>query len=191
MEYEMMIPPFEHIGFECLKKKEASEYFEWYVSQVKYRIEVLKNYVQNESENVIFDYTPDSLISLWTWYEKKIKIVDKTKEELDEQMSRYPSWMHNEIARTKISLETLKYGMDVAIYFAEVIIRNSNGKIQWGYFTSPKKRMSINEPTLLGFKEDMDLNPRLIVINCTRRSSVESNNNRLFDMYNTWMNYIG
>ena len=27
-------------GFESLKKKEASEYFEWYVSQVEHRIEV-------------------------------------------------------------------------------------------------------------------------------------------------------
>ena len=51
--------------------------------------------------------------------------------------------------------------------------------------------MSVNQPTLLGFKADMDLNPRLIVINCTRRSSKERNNNRLLDMYNTWMNYIG
>ena len=79
---------------------------------------------------------------MWTWYEKKIQIVEKSTEELESQMSRYPDWMHNEIAQTKISLETLKYGMDVAIYFAEVAIRNSNGQIQWGYFTSPKKDVS-------------------------------------------------
>lgn len=88
-------------------------------------------------------------------------------------------------------METLKYGMDIAIYFAEIIIKNSDGRIQWGYFTRPPKRMSVNQPTLLGFKAGMDLNPRLIVINCTRRSSKERNNNRLLDMYNTWMNYIG
>ncbi len=191
MEYELMIPPFEHKEFQSMKKKEAGEYFEWYVSQRERRIEILRKYVQNEDEDVIFDYTPDSLIALWTWYEKKIQIVKKNREELECQMSRYPSWMHNEIARTKISLDTLKYGMDIAIYFAEVIIRSCDGNVQWGYFTSPPKRMSVNEPTLLGFKEDMDLNPRLIVINCTRRSSVESNVNRLFDMYNTWMTYVG
>ena len=50
--------------------------------------------------------------------------------------------------------------------------------------------MSVNEPTLLGFKSDMDLNPRLIVLNCTRRSGKERLNTRLFDMYNTWMSYI-
>ena len=186
----MMIPPFEHDGFENLKKDEAKEYFEWYVNQVEYRIEVLKNCVLSESEGVMFDYTPDSLVALWSWYEKKIKIVNKTKEEIEQEMSRYPNWMHNEISNTKISVDTLKYGMDIAIYFAEVIIRNTDGRIHWGYFTSPKKRMSVNEPILLGFMGDMDLNPRLIVLNCTRRSSRENNNNRLLEMYNVWMNYI-
>ncbi len=190
MDYEMMAPPFEHIGFKDLNKKEAAKYFEWYISQISHRIDVLKRCVQNENEEVVFDFSKDSLIPLWTWYEKKIQIVNKTEEELEIQLNKYPSWMHNEIAKTKISLETLKFGMDVAIYFAEVIIKNSNGRIQWGFFSSPKKRMSVNEPTLLGFKGDMDLNPRLIVINCTRRSSVEGNNNRLLDMYNTWMAYI-
>lgn len=186
-----MIPPFQHGEFENLKKREADKYFEWYISQVEYRIGVLKNYIHNEDENIIFDYSPESLISLWSWYEKKIKIVEKTKEELEEEFRRYPAWMHDEIEHTKISLETLKYGMDIAIYFAEVIIKNCNGKIRWGYFTKPRKRMSVNEPTLLGFKYDMDLNPRLIVINCTRRSSMERKESRLFDMYHTWMTYIG
>lgn len=79
--------------------------------------------------------------------------------------------------------------MDVAIYFAEVFIRN-NQTIQWGYFTMPKKRMSVNEPTLLGLKNGMDLNPRLIVINCTRHSSSGKKNTRLYDMYCTWMQYV-
>lgn len=189
MKYEMMVPPFEYNGFESLKKKEANKYFEWYIGQVEHRIEVLKNYIDNEGEKVVFDYSPESLISLWEWYENQIQIVDKSEEEMAEEFKRYPVWMHNEIARTKISLDTLKYGMDIAVYFAEVVIRNCNGKVKWGFFTSPKNRMSVNEPTLLGFKGDMDLNPRLIVINCTRRSSVEKNHARLFDMYNTWMTY--
>lgn len=190
MEYEMMIPPFEHDGFENLKKSEAKEYFEWYVNQAEHRIEILKKHVLSEDESINFDYTPDSLVPLWAWYESKIELVNKTKEELEKEMKRYPSWMHNEISHIKISFETLKYGMDIAIYFAEVIIRNSEGKIHWGYFVGPKMRMSVNEPTLLGFRKNDDLNPRLIVINCTRRSSREINNNRLLEMYNVWMSYI-
>lgn len=190
MKYEMMIPPFEHNGFKNLKKEEVRVYFEWYISQIEHRTKVLEKYIQSTDESMIFDYSPESLIPLWGWYEKKIIIVKKNIEELENEFSKYPLWMHDEILKTKISLETLKYGMDIAIYFAEVVIRNSNKKIFWSYFTSPKNRMSVNEPTLLGFKGNMDLNPRLIVINCTRRSSVEFKNTRLFDMYNTWIKYI-
>lgn len=185
----MMIPPFEYDGFQKLKKNEAKEYFEWYMNQVEHRIEVLKKHILGERKDIIFDYTPNSLVALWDWYEEKIEIVNKSKEELEQEMSRYPKWLHNEIAHTKISMETLKYGMDIAVYFAEVIIRNNDGKIRWGYFTEPKMRMSVNEPTLIGFENDMDMNPRLIVINCTRRSSRENNSNRLLEMYNVWMNY--
>ena len=63
------------------------------------------------------------------------------------------------------------YGMDVALYFAEVIIRNNSEKIKWGYFTKPQIRIGVNQPTLLGFKYDKDLNPRIVIVNLARRSA--------------------
>lgn len=107
-----------------------------------------------------------------------------------QEFEERPEWMHKEIPKTKISIETWKFGMDIAIYFAEVIIKNSSGKVDWGYFTKPKNRNSVNQPVLLGFRADMDLNPRLIVTNCTRRSSRELQSTRLYEMYKTWMGYI-
>lgn len=190
MEYEMMMPPFKHGEFIDMKKKEVQQYFDWYVSQVNYRIDILKKYIEKECLEDILDYSVDSFIPLWEWYEKKIEFVQKDVEEYKSEINKHPIWMQSEILTTKISFETLKYALDISMYFAEVIIRNSNGKIKWGYFTSPKKRISVNEPTLLGFKGDMDLNPRLIVLNCTRRSGKESSNTRLLEMYNTWMAYI-
>ena len=61
---------------------------------------------------------------------------------------------------------------------------------KWGYFTKPKNRFSVNEPVLLGFKDNDDLNPRLIVENCTRKSAKEKMDDRLLKIYNTWMKYI-
>lgn len=190
MEYEMMISPFGQVEFKALKKKEAQEYFEWYVTQIEHRIHILSDFVLHEEADIHFDYSPESLIPLWRWYEKKIKIIDKTSEELAFDYSKYPEWLHNDISKTKISPETLKYGMDLAIYFAEVMVRNNNGEIQWGYFTKPKSRVSVNEPTLLGYKNGMDLNPRLIILNCTRRSSRELNSTRLYETYYIWLKYI-
>ncbi len=192
MKYDMMIPPFEHVNFVDMKKKEAQRYFEWFTSQVDNRIVFLKKFITAEEVEAgnIFDYSANSLIPLWKWYEKKINIDIKDEEEYEKDKSMYPEWIKPYIKRTKIANETLQIGLDVSMYFAEIIIKNSNGKIKWGYFTSPKKRMSVNEPVLLGFKGGMDLNPRLIILNCTRKSSIELRNTRLFDMYNTWVDYI-
>ncbi len=190
MEYELMIPPFKHQGFAELNGKQAKEYFQWYIRQIDHRIEVLNKYLLNQGEKIDFDYSPESLIPLWEWYERNIILENKTEEELISEFNKYPEWMKDEISTTKISIHTLKFGMDIAIYFAQVIIKNSSGKIDWGYFTKPKKMMSVNQPVLLGFKANMDLNPRLIVINCTRHSSEEKDNMRLYQMYKTWMEYV-
>ena len=122
--------------------------------------------------NLYFDNTPESLIPLWEWYEQKITMVDKTEEEYQKEREETPDYI--EVPKTKISMETWKIGMDLALYFADVMIRNNTGKVYWGYFTKPKNRMSVKRPVLLGFKADMDLDPRLIVVNCTSRSSRSS-----------------
>lgn len=186
----MMIPPFEHGEFIKMKKKEAQEYFDWFTSQVSNRIDILRKVLVKEGLNDILDFSAESLVPLWEWYEKKIIFIEKETEELLDEITKQPNWMKSEILTTKVSPETLKYALDISIYFAEIIRRDSKGKIDWGYFSSPSKRISVNEPTLLGFKSDMDLNPRLIVLNCTRRSGRELLKTRLFDMYNTWMTYI-
>lgn len=190
MEYKLMIPPFEFKGFDNMNKKQAEEYFQWYLSQIAYRIEVLSDYVQKDGVKVKFDYSVESLIPIWEWYQSKIILESKTEEELEKDKERYPKWMEDEISKTKISLETWKFGMDIAIYFAETVIENNNGKIYWGYFTKPKNRMSVNRPVLLGFMADMDLDPCLIVENCTRKSSRELQKTILYDMYNVWQDYI-
>lgn len=190
MEYDMMISPFSHVRFIDMNKRDAQQYFDWFTSQVVHRIDILKSYIENDGLADLLDYSANSLIPLWEWYENKIEFVPKDEHEYKAEISSHPDWMQSEILTTKVSFETLKYALDISMYFAETIIRGSCGKIKWGYFTSPQNRMSVNEPTLLGFIGGMDLNPRLIVLNCTRRSGKERLNTRLYDMYNTWMSYV-
>ncbi len=59
-----------------------------------------------------------------------------------------------------------------------------------GIFYRAKKRQSVNEPVLLGFKNNVDLNPRLVLLNLLRRSSKEINEKRLYDIYHVWMKYV-
>lgn len=189
MEYIMMEIPCGMFSNEKISQIEVRKNFEYYISQSNDRIDYLYSYIKNTGTNIEFDYSPNSLINLWKWYETQIKVVEKTEEELKSQISQYPDWMKDFVSKEKISENTLKIALDVSFYFAEVIIRN-NYKIKWGYFTSPKSRVSVNQPILLGFANDIDLNPRTIVLNCTRKSIRKNDEGILFNMYNTWMLYM-
>ena len=189
MKYEMMIPPFERVEFEKMNKKQVQEYFDWYTGQIDYRISLLLNAIKEDGIHADFDYSVESLIPLWEWYETKISYRELDDAEYQSRINNYPEWMKDYIADKDLSWNTLMYCMDVALYFAEVIIKH-NTTIRWSYFTKPKNRASVNQPVLLGFNYDKDLNPRLIVENCTRRSGREKLNTRLYDMYFTWMKYL-
>lgn len=190
MQYEVMIPPFECVDFLEMNKRQVKEYFDWYISQIDHRISLLSDTVMEEDTTVCFDYSVESLIPLWEWYENKISFRKLDDSEYQDRLHKYPDWMKSYISNEDLSYTTLVYGMDIALYFAEVLIRNTEKKVKWGYFTKPRNRMSVNEPTLLGFKNDDDLNPRLIVLNCARRSRKERQKTRLYNMYYTWTKYL-
>ena len=189
MKYKTMIPPFGLMRFVDMNKVQAKEYFDWFISQIDNRINYLQSYIMDDGKDIVFDYSVESLIPLWEWYENHISYRKLSVDEIESRKNKYPKWMENYISNKDISFETFKISLDIAIYFAEVIIRN-NPEISWGYFTKPKNRISVNEPTLLGFVCDKDLNPRVIVNTCTRRSGREKNKNRLYDIYYVWMEYI-
>lgn len=65
MEYELDIDPYPGMPFEEFSKEQAKEYFEWYMSRIGHRIQVLEQYVRWEGFEIAFDYSPDSLVPLW------------------------------------------------------------------------------------------------------------------------------
>ena len=183
MEYEYMLPPIKNYKFAKFTKEEAEIYFNWYMEEKGHRIEMLEEYVHNAGVDIDFDYSPESLIPLWRWYETIIVSEKKTEEEIENEKKKLPEWLHSQISDEKISMNTLKFGMDIAIYFAEVMIRNSEGKLHWGYVTKPRNYAHVNKPLVLGFKADLDLNPSRLVYILTLRSKRERNEKRLYDKY--------
>ena len=190
MEYEYMIPPVKNYDFFEFTKEEAEIYFNWYMEEKGHRIEMLEKYVHNAGVDIDFDYSPESLIPLWRWYETIIVSEKKTEEEIEKEKKKLPEWVHDQISYEKISMNTLKFGMDIAIYFAEVIIRNSDGKVHWGYVTKPKNYINVNRPVVSGFKAGKDLNPSRTVHVLTLKSEEEKNEKRLYDSYYVWQQYI-
>lgn len=178
MNYEYMIPPFRHTGFCNLSSSQVEQYFQWYIAQSAYRIDLLNKYIQSTNFSLIMDYSPESLIGLWEWYEEHVLLNDEINDKT----------ISIDNGAKLFSNVVLKIALDVSFYFSETIIKN-NPTISWGYFTRPKNAMSVNKPVLLGFKSGC-LDPRLIIENCSYRSIRCRNRNNLYNIYNNWLNFL-
>lgn len=188
--YDLMRFPFEFNSFRDLTKTQTSQFFEWYVGQSASRITQLYQYAQSTNGTALSqDYTPQSLTDLWEWFEPQIAMVEKTAEEYQGELEKFPSWLHNSIPKETMSAKTLALVTDISFYFAETFIRN-NPTTHWGYFTKPKNEVSVNIPVLMGFRAKMKLDPRRIVHTCASKSAETRDKNRLFDLYHAWLDYI-
>ena len=77
-------------------------------------------------EAKLFDYSPESLIPLWEWYETKIEQVPMTAKEIEYHVSKYPKWIEEEIRKEtmKYTDETLSLALDISIYLGEIILKS-------------------------------------------------------------------
>ena len=81
-EYEFAVPPFP-LEYEKWKKKQAQEYFDWFVEQVPVRAE----YVLNKALTY-YGYNPKSitdpetkLLLVWRWFLKFARLEETSAEE--------------------------------------------------------------------------------------------------------------
>lgn len=190
-----MDPPFEVKPFGKMSAKEAKKHFEWYVSEVPNRINLLIDLfgATGGGEKKYLDLSPKSLIILWEWFLPNIKTTLKTKEEIDNELQNIPDWLKDEVRRNnkKLSVASTTLAMDIAIYFAETLIKHFEKNLKWGYITKPKSLEYVNSPVLVGFKSDMELNPRTVVYNLTL-DAIDGNTSKeaLYQLFKVWLEYI-
>ncbi|CQR57000.1 hypothetical protein PRIO_4598 [Paenibacillus riograndensis SBR5] len=191
--YPKLVAPFEIIPFEIMTKKEAKQYFDWFVLQIPTRIDTLiAHYVETlGGGKEELDLSQESLVNLWKWFIQRIEMVPKTKEELEEDVDAAPDWLKEEVANNtlKFSEFTSSLIIDVGIYFGSVFL-NEMRTLEWGIIHKPKNHVDINRPVITGFKK-MELNP-ISVVNNSSLAIVEknSNENQLFELYNIWKEYL-
>ena len=183
-EYKEMVIPFDAVPFEEMKKKQAEQYFQWYMDTLVERLRRLQNYIMETGGIVVLDKTPASLIGLWEWFEPRIELCRKTEKELEHELDGCHERMKQHVFENpnKLSAETVAVAWDVAAYFGEVVIEN-NEQIRWGYLSIPKKLNGVNRPRLLGFAGDMSVYVYGRVEVCIWKSVKNNDKMRLYDMY--------
>ena len=186
---QTLLDLFSDGKFDKLTKAQAKAYFQWYMDQIDVQLEELERILSGTG--ITLDFSVESLIPVWEWLEKQIRMVPRKEEDIQAEIAHRPAWMESYVGREEFSLPTLKYAMKVSIYFAEVVVRNMGGKIYWGYYDKPKNRMYVNEPVLLGFRNDVELNPRGIIKTCMRRYLKEGEKkDRLLKLYYVWLECV-
>lgn len=175
--YIIDVPPIEFESFDSMNTNQAQEFFDWYVKNTKNRIAILFEYIsKTKNEKIQADFGKQSLIDVWEWFESKIETEFTSFREIIENIRNNKVSLFKAVSNPKrITSLTYAIAMDIAIYFAETFIFNNNS-VHWGFFTRSKQRMSVNKPVLLGFKNNMDLDPRLIVENCMWKSLEQKKN---------------
>ena len=191
MQYNGMTPPFELIPFEDMKKKQAEQYFVWYIDTIEQRIQNLEKYINLTGTHMVLDKTPNSLIELWDWFSNHIEVCTKDEQELMLELAMRPNWIKAHIMsdRRKLSLNTIMIAVDISAYFGEVFIKN-NPNIYWGYLSKPKKLHGVNRPRLLGFVGDMSVYVYGRVEVCIWKTIETVDNMHLFNMYQVCLKMI-
>ncbi|OKP99463.1 hypothetical protein [Paenibacillus sp. P46E] len=191
--YPKLVAPFEIIPFELMTKKEAKQYFDWFISQIPIRIEILTAHYEETTggSQQELNLSQESLVRLWAWFSQRIKMVPKTRQELKEEIDAVPDWLKEEVSNNtlKFSEITSSLIIDVGIYFGSVFI-NELRTLEWGIVHKPKKYVYVNQPIVIGFKKS-GLNPITVVNNCSLiELEQDPDDNRLFDLFNVWKEYL-
>lgn len=194
MNYPLMTPTFEMKPFEEMTKKEAQIHFNWYLSEVPKRIELLSNAFLETGGGTSgdLDFSQKSLMNLWSWFIPRITTITKSDDEIASELKVAPEWFKEKIIENnkKLSIGTLSLAMDIAIYLAEVFIKNFNS-LEWGFVTHPKSLAYVNSPVVIGFSSGVELDPRNLVYNLTLKTvNGELNEKGLFNLFDAWKDDI-
>lgn len=202
MAYSLMIAPFDfanhnriaarqffdNYAFFELTARQAKEYFNWYMEQIPNRITLLWEYMKQECpETEPFDYSPESLIPLWEWYETQIQQVPMTAKEIESRVKIFPKYLESEIRKNtnKFTDETLSLALDMSIYLGEIVVKN-HPHLCWNYRTRPKREFSVYRPVIDGLNNKMTFEPSQVLFVLMLKSSKEQDKMRLYHLYRHW-----
>ncbi len=188
--YPIMTPPFEIVGFKEMNKKQAQQCFEWFVSEIPSRLEILKNAIEESGVQKIgpFDMTPQSLTPLWDWLKVRINTIPYSPDEKKELQDGLPPWIAEDIRDWKLDISTMALAVDVSIYFAQVFI-TKYPSLKWDFLKKPKSHVYFNQPIVAGFKNGPLHSPTIVTNLCTSYVDRKSEKT-LLSVFEFWEKFI-
>jgi len=167
INYNPLPIPF-HKPFEELSKKEANDYFDWFISNVGERSDYLRGKVAsglNISEECL-DFSLDSLKPIWMWFLQVAEVsktpkdvLKKYKKSMIGQPKSYVDHMINNHLNEELSVFTEYVLRDIGMYIGKLFIDNYPC-LKWTIKYTPKSYVYVNVPLIVGFIDDDESYPK-------------------------------
>jgi hypothetical protein len=195
MYYSLLVPPTSRPRRE-LTRKEAREYFEWFVDQIPRRIEILeravKTSVDNQFESWSANKTPASLDVLGPWFARHVEkepVSEEFKEDWSLELEKIEAKYRPIFDVPQWTLTNRTYSLihDVGMYLGEVF-REHSPILEWQLDTKYKRSVDYQEPVLAAPGMDYGINPvrlvHVIALGFTDGTKPPSALHKVFD---TWI----
>jgi hypothetical protein len=195
MYYSLLVPPTSRPRRE-MTRKEAREYFKWFVDEIPNRIRILERVVKmsmmTEGQNWLADKSRPSLQVLGDWFAEQVKRepmseADRAEwsrelEKVEEKyrpIFQFPEW--------KLTTKTFSLVYDVGMYLGEVL-RHAESLLQWQLYTKHKRSVDYQEPVLAGTRIDNYVNP-IALVHTIALGLAEGKETRsaLVDVFDIWI----
>ena len=173
--YPLFLPPdaLAEKGSDYWSKSESEQYLDWLVDAIDTRLSGLAGYLK-------MDIQPKEAASTLS--------VCGTRVALAVQL---PDFSLVEDGIKKLSPSAgYSIGADVGLLFAHLLLYASGSQLAWSIGRGPKSYVSRNLPVIVGFTDNMELDPVLVGINMCRRVLREGSASSWQQVYEHWRQRI-
>jgi len=193
--------------FSELSKKEADEYYNWFLTHIDERTDYLREKVSTSLNIsiVCLDFSLESLKLIWKWFLQVAEISKVPKsvlKEIKKSLRGQPQSLVDHMVEQQkegLSVFTEYVLRDIGMYLAKMFIANYPC-LYWTVINNPKSYISVNEPIIMGFIDDdpsypKPFRPDLEPISLARNPAMNlfdntQQENDLYDWALKWIQWI-
>ena len=174
-----------------MTKLEAKQFFNWFMDCIGPRMEQLKDIISIADAGVIekMNYSPESLIDVFEWFLNSVNIIERSKEEMDEERDKLPDFLKYQVVTHKLELGWMQIVHDIGVYMSLCFLEYDS-RLKWGIGPYPKASGG-NTPSILGFSKKMCFHP-LVVMNTMMGKTVGGRavKTQLYDVFKVMIEYL-
>ena len=185
--YSIIIQPSDS-DFQSMSRKELKEQFNWYLSQIPQRTEILAEAIHSTTGYDEWNpyFSPESLIPLGQWFAERVETRKLTEEEKARICSTTPDRLKSFVGEDELTDRTISLAIDIGMYMAQVFLRNVPS-LKWKLQLGSKRNFDYGQPVLEGFGNKVCFNPtRMIVTLAWGLENRKRDGGGLRELYDIW-----